>query len=289
MLVSGELENVPLLDVLQVVSHAKQSGILSVEGSAIDGNVLFERGGLVCAESTSSRPLFERAALEQDPRGRTALRRVAALAALTELLGLRLGTFRFRRVDGAVSELSGVKTQFFYDAGPMDTGELLLVVATAIDKKEAPDRHRTPSTPTATATETEREREKKRKRETGKERSHPRFSPTLIPAVVAGGGGKLAGHLTNVSEGGAFFHGYELPERESSCRIQFSLPGAYGMVEAAARVAWVRIEGSVAQRGAGLSFLEMTDDARARLDAYLQHYQRLADEYRSSAEEGFSR
>jgi Domain of unknown function (DUF4388)/PilZ domain len=285
MLVSGELENVPLLDVLQVVSHAKQSGILSVEGSAIDGNLLFDRGGLVCAESTSSRPLFERAALEQDSRCRTALRRVGALAALTELLGLRLGTFRFRRVDGAVSELSGVKTQFFYDAGPMDTGELLLVVATAIDKKETSDRRRTPSTATETKAETEREK----RRETGKERSHPRFSPTLIPAVIAGGGGKLAGHLTNVSQGGAFFHGYELPECESSCRIQFSLPGAYGMVEAAARVAWVRIEGSVAQRGAGLSFLEMTDDARARLDAYLQHYQRLADEYRSSAEEGFSR
>jgi Domain of unknown function (DUF4388)/PilZ domain len=264
MLVSGELASVPLLDVLQVVSHAKQSGVLSVDGNDVQGSLLFEAGGLVCAESTSSRPLLNRASSQPDSGVRAALRRVAAIAAFTELLALRLGTFRFRRVDvdAPVAELSGLKTELFYDDGPMDVGELLLVVATTIEKHEKHDPVARPSEP-----------------ETA--RSHPRFSPTLIPAVLvlAEGAEKLAGHLTNVSRGGAFFHGYELPSRGSTCGIQFSLPGAYGMVQASARVAWVRVEGATAQRGAGLSFLEMNDEAVVRLDAYLQHYQRLAGEY----------
>jgi PilZ domain/Domain of unknown function (DUF4388) len=185
MLVTGELENVPLLDVLQVIAHAKQSGILSVEGKVIHGSVLFEGGAIVCTESTSlDRP---------DPTA--------------------------------------------------------LVVAESTEKE--------------------------------RERSQARFSPTLIPAAIEEGTAKLAGHLTNVSEGGAFFHGMELPRRGAICRVRFSLPGAYGLVEGAIRVVWVRADGATARRGAGLAFAEMSDDDRGRLLAYRSHYQRLADEYRT--------
>lgn len=269
MLVVGELENVPLLDVLQVVSHAKQSGVLSVKGGSIQGSVIFEEGDLVCAESTSSRMLLQRAASESEVQTRAALRRIGALAALTELLALRGGAFRFRRVEGRVEDLAGVKMGVFYEAGPMDTGELLLVLTTAIDKKEDP--HAAPPGPKADVQETEHETQ----------RSHPRFSPTLIPAVISHGARNLNGHLTNVSEGGGFFHGLELPEEGAACRVRFSLPGAYGTVETAARVAWVRTGGVTAQRGVGLSFQEMSDDARGRLRSYLEHYERLADEYRT--------
>lgn len=272
MLVVGELENVPLLDVLQVVSHAKQSGILSVKGGSIQGNVVFDRGGLVCAESTSSRMLLQRAATESDARTRGVLRRVGALAALTELLTLRGGAFRFRRVEDPVADLAGVKTGVFYDTGPMDTGELLLVLATTIDKKEEP-RKASPGAEEKVEEVVDSEHEK--------ERSHTRISPTLIPAIIAEGARKLTGHLTNVSEGGAFFHGLELPSEGAVCRVQFSLPGAYGTVETAARVAWVRTGGVTALRGVGLSFLEMTDDARGKLHSYLEHYKRLANEYRT--------
>jgi hypothetical protein len=286
MLVTGKLENVPLLDVVQVIAHAKQSGILSVEGKEVQGSVLFEGGGIVCAESTSSRLLVQRAASGTKKEARAALRRVGALAALTELLALGVGVFRFRRIDAPITELAGMAMRRFYDAGPMDTGELLLAYATAIVEKEESRSARPGPTPPVDAESTERERA----------RAQVRFSPTLIPAVIEEGeegqegeegAAKLAGHLTNVSEGGAFFHGIELPRNGASCRVRFSLPGAYGLVDAAIRVAWVRADGSTARRGAGLAFSEMTDDNRGRLLAYLQHYQRLADEYRTGVE-GFS-
>lgn len=47
MLVSGEIENVPLLDVLQVVSYSKQTGVLTVEGVEIRGAIVFEQGAVV--------------------------------------------------------------------------------------------------------------------------------------------------------------------------------------------------------------------------------------------------
>ena len=96
MLVSGEIENVPLLDVLQVVAHSKQTGVLTVQGAEIEGVLVFERGGIICAETSSTRALLARAASSKEPRGRNALRRVGALAALTELLGMRSGSFRFQ-------------------------------------------------------------------------------------------------------------------------------------------------------------------------------------------------
>ena len=124
MLVSGEIENVPLLDVLQVMSYSKQTGVLKVGGAEIQGALVFERGAIVCGESTSTRPLLARAALEREPRTHIALRRVGTLAALTELLGLRSGTFRFQGTKERLAELAGVSLAVFYDGGTLDTGEL---------------------------------------------------------------------------------------------------------------------------------------------------------------------
>ncbi|HJS74777.1 MAG TPA: DUF4388 domain-containing protein, partial [Vicinamibacteria bacterium] len=136
MRVSGEIENVPLLDVVQVVAHSNQSGVLTVQGAEIQGVLVFEQGGIVCGESSSTRPLLARAASSTEPRRRSTLRRVGTLAALTELLGLRSGSFRFQGSGSStrLGELAGVDLAPFYDAGTLDAGELLLLVATAIDK-----------------------------------------------------------------------------------------------------------------------------------------------------------
>jgi hypothetical protein len=260
MLVSGEIENVPLLDVLQVVSYSKQTGVLTVEGASIQGALVFERGAVVCGESTSTRPLLARAASEQEARSRLALRRVGTLAVLTELLGLRSGAFRFQGMKGRLAELSGVGLVPFYDGGTLDTGELLLILATAIDRPvESPEKMSEPAP--------------------ARERSHPRYAPTLIPVSLALGSSIVEGHLTNLSEGGALFHGDTLPQSDSVCAVRFALPGDLGPVACRARVAWVRADGKSGRRGAGLAFVEMTDESRGRLAAYLARYQRLADEY----------
>ncbi len=260
MLVSGEIEKVPLLDVLQVVAYSKQTGVLKVQGEGIQGSLVFERGAVVCGESTSTRILLERAASEGEPRSRLALRRVGTLAVLTELLGLSSGMFRFQGTKGPLEELAGVRLGPLYDGGAFHTGELLLVVATAIDKPLAPPEKSSEPAPE-------------------RERSHRRFAPTLIPVTLASGSSTLEGHLTNLSEGGALFHGEALPPAESLVVVRFTLPGDLGQVACRARVAWARAEGSSGRRGAGLAFVEMSQEGRGRLAAYLARYQRLADEY----------
>jgi hypothetical protein len=260
MLVAGEIENVPLLDVLQVVSFSKQTGVLTVGGAEIQGAVVFERGAVVCGESTSTRPLLLRAASEREPRTHIALRRVGTLAALTELLGLSSGTFRFQGTNGRLAELAGVSLAPFYDGGTLDTGELLLILATAIDK---------PATPP----------EKVSEPAPAHERSHPRYAPTLIPVSLALGSSVVEGHLTNLSDGGALFHGETLPPADILAAVRFTLPGELGQVDCRVRVAWVRADGKSGRRGAGLAFVEMSHEGRGRLASYLARYQRLADEY----------
>jgi hypothetical protein len=261
MLVSGEIENVPLLDVLQVVAYSKQTGVLSVQGVGIEGSLVFERGAVVVGESTSTRTLLERAASESEPRARLALRRAGTLAVLTELLVLRSGKFRFQGTKARLADLVGVSLDAFYDEGTLDTGELLLLVATAIDKPAVPG-EKSSSEPAAQT-----------------ERSHPRYAPTLIPVSLASSDSTLDGHLTNLSEGGALFHGEAFPAAESLVAVRFTLPGPLGQVACRARVAWVRADGKSGQRGAGLAFVEMTHEGRGRLAAYLARYQRLADDY----------
>jgi hypothetical protein len=261
MLVSGEIENVPLLDVLQVMSYSKQTGVLMVGGAEIRGALVFERGAIVCGESTSTRPLLARAALEREPRTHMALRRVGTLAALTELLGLSSGTFRFQGTIEPLAELANVPLAPFYQGGLLDTGELLLILATAIDKPAGPPEKVSEPAP-------------------ARERSHPRYAPTLIPVSLALGSSVVDGHLTNLSEGGALFHGQTLPPADSLVAVRFTLPGKLGQVDCRARVAWVRADGTSGRTGAGLAFVEMTNEGRGRLASYLARYQRLADEYR---------
>jgi hypothetical protein len=258
MLVSGELENVPLLEVLQVVSHSRQTGVLTVEGDLAKGTIVFSRGGVVCAESSSTRLLLARAGTATEPRTRRSFRRACALAALTELVHLKKGVFRFRRVDAPLLELEGVVTGPFYEAGPMDTGELLLALATTIDRLEMP-------------------KEELRTADSSRQRASVRYGPTLVPAVIESGPSRLEGHLTNLSDGGAFFHGDVLPANGKSCRILFTLPGELGQIRALVRVAWVRPEGLPGQRGAGLAFEKIPDDEHARLTKYLEQYRELAD------------
>jgi len=257
MLVSGEIENVPLLDVLQVVAYSKQTGVLTVEGAEIQGALVFEGGALVCGESTSTRALLARAASEKEPRTQIALRRVGTLAVLTELLGLRSGSFRFQRTKARLPELASIPLGPIYDGGTLDTGELLLILATAVDKVPAPaEKASAPAAP--------------------RERSYPRYAPTLIPVSLALESSAVEGHLTNLSEGGALFHGETLPPGGSLVAVRFTLPGDHGEVICRARVAWTRADG---RSGAGLDFVEITHEGRGRLASYLARYQRLADEY----------
>ncbi|HEY7818110.1 MAG TPA: PilZ domain-containing protein, partial [Vicinamibacteria bacterium] len=181
-------------------------------------------------------------------------------AVLTELLGQRSGSFRFQRTRGRVPDLAGVRLAPFFETGTLDTGELLLVLATAIDKP-------LPSVP-ADATPPEN----------APERRHTRYFPLVIPGSLQLEGSKIEGYLTNLSEGGGFFRGDRLPPDGTNAHLRFALPGNPGVIECRARVAWTRVDPKTGTIGAGLAFSEMGHEGRGRLAAYLARYQRLADE-----------
>lgn len=262
MIISGELENVPLLDVLQVIAHSRQSGTLMVEGNSASGAIVFREGGIICVASSCTGALLAKVASEREAQQGRVLRRIQALAGLAELLPLREGVFRFRKDEQRVGELNQVSLAPFYAAGAMDTGELLLVLKTMAD--------RAPASPAPGSAAT-----------TGPERAHPRFAPTVIPAELVAGTSRLTGHLTNVSAGGAFFHGESLPEVDSTWSLCLELPGTGSTIEAMVRVAWARPDSSEGVKGVGLTFERISADHEALLAKYLARFQALADEYRS--------
>ncbi len=47
----GRLEDLPLLDILQIVAFSKKTGYLSVEGPLGRGAILFKNGLVLCAYS----------------------------------------------------------------------------------------------------------------------------------------------------------------------------------------------------------------------------------------------
>lgn len=256
MIVSGELENVPLLDVFQVLAYSTQSGALEVESGETTGTIVFHEGGIVCGESPTTRLLLDRAAKELDPQNRRAFRRVQALAALTELMSLRTGSFRFKKHDEPLAELAEIDIRSFYRAGTMATAELLLVLATAIDKKE------TAPSPS--------------EQEACQARAHERYSPTLVEAEITVGASRLSGHLTNMSAGGAFFQGDALPEKDAVGQLRFDLPGEIGGVTTNARVVWARTDSKDGERGVGLAFEGTGEAHKQKIQSFLQRFQQLA-------------
>ncbi len=259
---TGRLESRPLLDVIQIVAYSQQSGVLSVKGTTTKGLLIFEGGNIVCAYSPGALPLLVKAAKEEDERHRLTYRRIQILAALRELFNMTEGDYRFVKKDDPVTELQGLSIKSFYAAGALDTGDLLLVLEKAMD--EEMEVHPVP-TPTAA----DRERADKRK--------HERYGPVIIKGRLRMRDQTYDGFLTNLSEGGTFFHAESLPSSSSlPGELEFELPWELGACRISCSVAWLRSEGPDAKRGAGLSFLEFEGESRERISRYIFQFRELA-------------
>lgn len=257
----GDLDTTPLLDIVQIIAYSQQSGLLSVKGNT-KGLLIFQGGNIVCAYSPSALSLLVKAAKERDPDARLSLRRIQVLAALRELFELADGDYRFVKRDEPIGELEGLDMRLFYESGPLDTGDLLLVLEKAMDEGPQQVQVISPSlekTPTA-----------------AEERVHPRYGPVVIQATLEYAETIVAGYLTNLSEGGTFFNADVFPGPDSECELGFELPWELGHCEAKAKVAWLRAEGPDTRKGVGLSFLELSPESKDKLAAYLERFQELA-------------
>jgi Tfp pilus assembly protein PilZ len=264
---SGRLENRPLLDVIQIVAYSQQSGILSVKGTAAKGLVIFEGGNIVCAYSPAALPLLVKAAKEADERHRLTIRRIQILAALRELFDLTEGDYRFVKRNEPVTELEGLDIKSFYSAGALDTGDLLLVLQKAMDEEMEVQPAPQPVEPIPHAEE-DREHQSKRQFE--------RYGPVILKGRLRMRDRLYEGFLTNLSEGGTFFHAESLPSGSSIAELEFELPGEPGSCQVICNVAWLRAEGPGAKRGAGLSFRGFESGSLEKISRYISRFEQLA-------------
>lgn len=258
---TGRLENRPLLDVIQIVAYSQQTGILSVKGAKTKGLLIFEGGNIVCAYSPAALPLLVKAAKEADERHRLTFRRIQILAALRELFDLAEGDYRFVKKSEPVTELEGLSIKSFYAAGALDTGDLLLVLEKAMDEEME-------VLPVPKPTAADREHSDLRKYE--------RYGPVIIKGRLRMRDQTYDGFLTNLSEGGTFFHAESLPSSSSLAELEFELPWELGPCRVSCNIAWLRAEGPGAKRGAGLSFREFEGEGRERISSYIARFQELA-------------
>jgi hypothetical protein len=258
---TGRLEERPLLDVIQIIAYSQQSGILSVKGAMTKGLLIFDVGNIVCAYSPAALPLLVKAAKEADEAHRLTYRRTQILAAIRELFNLQEGDYRFVRRKEPVPELEGLDIRSFYAAGALDTGDLLLVLEKAMDEEMEVAPAPRPS---------------EEDRALSEQRRFPRFGPVVIRGILRNATGDHDGFLTNLSEGGTFFHSDVLPPARTRADLEFVLPWALGHCQAKVEVVWLRSDGPDTKRGAGLSFVELHGKSRERVFAFLKRFESLA-------------
>jgi CheY-like chemotaxis protein len=102
----GNLEDLPLLDIVQIVSFSKKTGYLSIEMDGGNGAIVFREGLVVSAFTAGSPPADARlATLPEESRDKVVRGRLAF--ALEHLARLREGAFAFELtedVPGSVGE-----------------------------------------------------------------------------------------------------------------------------------------------------------------------------------------
>ena len=111
MSLTGNLEDLPLLDILQIVSFSKKTGFLSIEAEVGHGAIVFD-GGFVVAAFTWETPPLDPRARTLDPAKRDVILRGRIEMALEQLIRLREGLFNFSLTEHAPLDVAGRKIEF---------------------------------------------------------------------------------------------------------------------------------------------------------------------------------
>lgn len=107
-------------------------------------------------------------------------------------------------------------------------------------------------------------------------REHRRHAPTILRAEVERESERREGYLMNVSLGGAFLTVENPPPPGSALRVHILFPWGMGECRLEARAVWLQTDEQGLAIGAGISFLEVSDDARQKLTRYLERFVELA-------------
>ena len=136
MSLTGNLEDLPLLDIIQIVSFSRKTGYLSIEMSKGQGGIVFREGLVVSAFTADSPPIDPRfAALPADRRDKAIRSRIAF--ALEQMARLREGAFGFELTEDVPRVLGERDISPETLAGGINPQNLLLDLTSGIDDARA--------------------------------------------------------------------------------------------------------------------------------------------------------
>jgi CheY-like chemotaxis protein len=132
----GNLEDLPLLDIIQIVSFSKKTGYLSIEMEGGAGAIVFLEGLVVSAFTATSPPPDPRlGSLPREAREKAARGRIGF--ALEQLARLREGAFGFELTDDVPTAVGGRDIRLETLARGINPQEMLLDLAQGMDDDRA--------------------------------------------------------------------------------------------------------------------------------------------------------
>ena len=132
MALQGNLEDLPLLDIIQIVSFSKKTGYLSIEMEGGDGAIVFLEGLVVSAFTATSPPADPRlGSLPKEAREKAVRGRIGF--ALEQLARLREGAFGFELTDDVPAVVGRRDIRLETLARGIHPQEMLLDLAQGLD------------------------------------------------------------------------------------------------------------------------------------------------------------
>ncbi len=133
MSLTGNLEDLPLLDILQIVSFSKKTGFLTIQASEGAAAIVFREGLVVSSFTWESLPVDPRAAT-LPPERRAALIKQRIAMALERLIRLREGEFNFSLTDEAPRTIGDRDISLEVLVQGINPQEMLLDLARGLDE-----------------------------------------------------------------------------------------------------------------------------------------------------------
>lgn len=140
MALSGQLDEMNLLEIFQIIAFSKKSGTLSVESPTSRGAVLFREGRVQCALSSTTSDALRALSRETFDASRVDRLQSYIRLALEELVGLREGFFEFSIQQDAPLTWQGLDVGNFLLTDGIDPEALLLDLAHELDESRRESR-----------------------------------------------------------------------------------------------------------------------------------------------------
>ena len=135
MSLTGNLEDLPLLDIIQIVSFSKKTGALSIRTEEGEGGIVFQEGFVICAFAADTAPLDRRfGAMPLNQRDQLIRSRIAI--ALEHLIRLREGQFSFSLAERPPGRLGAREIALEMLSEGIIPQELLLDLARGMDEDQ---------------------------------------------------------------------------------------------------------------------------------------------------------